>query len=170
MPAAPTALDADWLGACRRSVAGLERLLEDAATTADRVRETGTRGEGGDRTLVIDADAESVVFAELEALSAEGFRFHALSEERGEVDFGDPAVRVIIDPIDGSLNAKRHGLHYALSLAVAAGDTAADVVFGFVYDFGAARGVVGAARRGGLPQRRAPGPLGGRAALRLGQA
>ena len=136
MTTAPTALDADWLGACRRSVSGLRELLAAAATTVERAEETGTRGSGGDRTLVIDSDAEAVVFAELEALSAQGFRFHALSEERGEVDFGDRRVRVIIDPIDGSLNAKRHALHYALSVAVADGDTAGDVVFGFVHDFG----------------------------------
>jgi myo-inositol-1(or 4)-monophosphatase len=43
---------------------------------------------------------------------------------------------VIIDPIDGSLNAKRRISHYALSIAVAEGTTMADVVFGFVYDFG----------------------------------
>jgi myo-inositol-1(or 4)-monophosphatase len=136
MTTAPTALDADWLGACRRSVAGLRQLLAAAGTTAERAEETGTRGSGGDRTLVIDSDAEAVVFAELDALSSQGFRFHALSEERGEVDFGDRRVRVIIDPIDGSLNAKRHALHYALSVAVADGDTAGDVVFGFVHDFG----------------------------------
>jgi myo-inositol-1(or 4)-monophosphatase len=44
---------------------------------------------------------------------------------------------VIIDPIDGSLNAKRDACHYAVSLAVADGDTMADVAFGFVHDFGA---------------------------------
>jgi myo-inositol-1(or 4)-monophosphatase len=60
-----------------------------------------------------------------------------LSEERGEVDFGSSEVRVIIDPIDGSLNAKRHACHYALSVAVADGPTMADVDFAFVYDFGA---------------------------------
>ncbi len=136
MAIAPTALDADWLGVCRRSVAGLNQLLAAASTTAQRSEETGTRGSGGDRTLVIDADAEAVVFAELDTLSAQGFRFHALSEERGEVDFGDRQVRVIIDPIDGSLNAKRDALHYALSVAVADGETAADVIFGFVHDFG----------------------------------
>jgi myo-inositol-1(or 4)-monophosphatase len=43
---------------------------------------------------------------------------------------------VIIDPIDGSLNAKRRIPHHALSLAVASGTTMADVEFGFVYDFG----------------------------------
>ena len=82
------------------------------------------------------ASAESVVFAQLDRLSADGYRFVALSEERGEIDYGDPSVRVIIDPIDGSLNAKRGLPHHALSIAVAAGDTMADVVFGFVHDFG----------------------------------
>ncbi len=132
-----TALDADWLGACRRAVGGLQKLLEASPSTAERVLETGTRGSGGDRTLVLDSAAEAVVVAELDALAAEGYRFNALSEERGAIDYGDPTVRVIIDPIDGSLNAKRGAAHYALSIAVAAGTTMADVTFGFVHDFGA---------------------------------
>src|ERR1022692_2103039 len=98
MTSTRSALDADWLGACRRSVAGLERVLAAAPTTSARAAETGTRGSGGDRTLVIDRAAESVVLAELDALRAEGYSFHAFSEERGEVDYGDPGVRVIIDP------------------------------------------------------------------------
>jgi myo-inositol-1(or 4)-monophosphatase len=137
MTIAPTALDADWLGACRRAVAGLERLLAESPTTAERVQETGTRGSGGDRTLILDRDAETVMVAELDGLREEGYRFSALSEERGEMDYGDPGVRVIIDPIDGSLNAKRGALHYALSVGVADGDTMGDVAFAFVHDFGA---------------------------------
>jgi myo-inositol-1(or 4)-monophosphatase len=54
------------------------------------------------------------------------------------VDFGDESVLVIIDPIDGSLNAKRGIPHHALSVAVASGRTMGDVEFGFVYDFGTA--------------------------------
>jgi myo-inositol-1(or 4)-monophosphatase len=138
MTVSDSALDADWLGVCRRAVAGLERMLAGVTSTADRARETGARGSGGDRTLVIDQSAEDIVFAELDALSAAGLRFHALSEERGEVDYGSTAVRVIIDPIDGSLNAKRGIPHHALSIAVADGETMADVVFAFVYDFGPA--------------------------------
>ena len=42
----------------------------------------------------------------------------------------------MIDPIDGSLNAKRGLPHFALSIAVADGPTMADVTFGFVQDFG----------------------------------
>jgi myo-inositol-1(or 4)-monophosphatase len=131
-------LDVDWLGLCRRSVEGLRAVLAAHPSTAERAIETGERGSGGDRTLVIDEDAERVVLAELDALRRGGFRFTALSEERGAVDYGDPSVRVIIDPIDGSLNAKRGLPHHALSIAVADGETMADVVFGYVYDFGPA--------------------------------
>ena len=59
-----------------------------------------------------------------------------MSEERGEVDYGDDRVRVVMDPIDGSLNAKRDLPHHALSIAVADGPTMADVTFAYVYDFG----------------------------------
>src|SRR5881275_367655 len=139
MTSTRSALDADWLGVCRRATAGLEQMLSERPTIAERAVETGSRGSGGDRTLEIDRGAEQVVFAQLEELSREeGHRFMAISEERGEIDFGDPTVRVIIDPIDGSLNAKRGLPHHALSIAVADGATMADVVFAYVYDFGPA--------------------------------
>jgi myo-inositol-1(or 4)-monophosphatase len=136
MTPARSALDADWLGVCRRAVEGLEQLLAETPSTAERAVETGTRGSGGDRTLVIDRRAESVVISQLDALRDEGQRFTAISEELGEIDYGDASVRVVIDPIDGSLNAKRRIPHHALSIAVADGATMADVGFAFVYDFG----------------------------------
>jgi myo-inositol-1(or 4)-monophosphatase len=159
-----TALHADWLGLCQRSVQGLAEVLAATPTTIERARETGTRGSGGDRTLEIDSAAEVVVFDQLQALYDQGHRFSAISEERGEVDFGGGGVHVIIDPIDGSLNAKRDACHYALSVAVADGETMADVAFAFVHDFGAreqwwARRGEGAWRDGvaldpALPERR----------------
>ena len=60
----------DWLGAARAAVRELQEVLDAAPTTAERARETGTRGEGGDRTLEIDAAAEEAVFRRLEALHA----------------------------------------------------------------------------------------------------
>ena len=140
----------DWLAACRRAVDQVRSMLDARPTIAERVKETGTRGEGGDRTLLIDEAAEDVVFAELQGLHDAGARFTAISEERGVVDFGSPDVRVVIDPIDGSVNAKRGLPHFALSVAVAAGETMADVVFGFVRDFGPEEEWV--ARRGGGAQ------------------
>jgi myo-inositol-1(or 4)-monophosphatase len=93
-------------------------------------------GDGGDRTLLIDSDAEHAVFHELERLHDAGARFTAMSEERGEVAFGGRDVFVIVDPIDGSTNAKRGLPHHSMSIAVADGPTMADVVFGYVYDYG----------------------------------
>jgi myo-inositol-1(or 4)-monophosphatase len=117
-------------------VAGLSELFADTPSTRERAVETGTRGSGGDRTLVIDRGAERLVFDELDALRDHGHRFSVFSEELGEVDYGDPGIKVIVDPIDGSLNAKRGIPHHALSIAVAAGETMADVEFAFVHDFG----------------------------------
>jgi myo-inositol-1(or 4)-monophosphatase len=126
----------DWLGAARRAASALRAMLAERPAIAQRVLETGTRGEGGDRTLEIDALAEEAVLAELELLHRAGARFTAVSEERGIVDFGGDGTTVVIDPIDGSLNAKRGLPHHCVSIAVAEGPTMADVVFGFVQDFG----------------------------------
>jgi myo-inositol-1(or 4)-monophosphatase len=126
----------DWLGASRRAAAGLRAMLAEHPTIADRVQETGTRGEGGDRTLRIDEAAEDLVFAELQKLHDAGARFTVVSEERGTVDFDGDGTVVVVDPIDGSLNAKRRLPHHAVSIAVAEGPTMADVTFGFVRDFG----------------------------------
>ena len=129
-------LAADWLGASRRAAEALGDILVQRPTTAERVRETGQRGEGGDRTLVIDSDAEEAVFRELRRLYEDGARFTAISEERGRVDFGSPDVTVVVDPIDGSMNAKRGLPHHSVSIAVADGPTMGDIVFGYVYDYG----------------------------------
>jgi myo-inositol-1(or 4)-monophosphatase len=126
-------LSADWLGACRRSAEALGDIL---VSGGDPPRVTGTRGQGGDETLVIDADAEAAVFQELDALHADGVRFTAISEERGEIDYGSRDVLVVIDPIDGSTNAKRGLPHHSMSIAVADGPTMADVAFAYVYDYG----------------------------------
>jgi myo-inositol-1(or 4)-monophosphatase len=131
-----SALEADWLGVCRRAGDGLRAVLRDSPTTSERLRETGTTGQGGDRTLLIDQAAEDAVFSELQRLHDDGHRFTAIAEERGVVDFGGDDVRVVIDPIDGSTNAKRGLTHHALSIAVADGPTMADVVFGYVLDLG----------------------------------
>ena len=138
MSATRPVLEHDWLGASRAAAVELRGILGAADTRAERVAETGTRGGGGDRTLVIDADAEAAVFTQLDALHARGARFTAISEERGEIDYGtagEPPL-VIIDPIDGSTNAKRGLPHHALSIAVADGPTMGDVAFAYVYDFG----------------------------------
>jgi myo-inositol-1(or 4)-monophosphatase len=125
----------DWLGTCRRIVGGIGAMLEAHPSTAARAVEL-SRGAGGDRTLVIDAEAERLIFEELERLHAAGHEFTVVSEERGEVAYGAGELRVVVDPIDGSMNAKRGLWPYTVSIAVADGPSMADVSFGFVHDFG----------------------------------
>ena len=128
---------ADWLGICRRIVAAQRAVYAATPSSEARTVYEGV-GEGGDRTLVIDRECEDAVFAELEQLAAQGASFVAISEERGEVSFGSGGeARVVIDPIDGSLNARRTIPSHSLSIAVASGPSMADVEFGFVHDFGA---------------------------------
>jgi myo-inositol-1(or 4)-monophosphatase len=119
----------DWLGFCRRAAGAARDAVHAYANTAERAVETG-RGEGGDTAYVIDRAAEDAVFAEIEAL---GVPLVAISEERGELAVaGGNEVRVVIDPVDGSLNAKR-GLPFAcVSIAVASGPRMADVEVGWV--------------------------------------
>jgi myo-inositol-1(or 4)-monophosphatase len=151
----------DWLALCRRAAEGARAAVGAYATTAERAVQTG-RGEGGDMALVIDRAAEDAVFAELEEL---GVPLTAISEERGEVAVqGGGPTRVVIDPVDGSLNAKR-GLPFAcVSIAVAHGERMEDVEVGLVAEFDpprdwwAVRGG-GAFRDGEQLARLDPGPL-----------
>jgi myo-inositol-1(or 4)-monophosphatase len=138
---------ADWLGICRRIVAAQRRLFEATPGSEARTVYEGV-GEGGDRSLAIDRRCEDAVFVELEELAAAGASFVAVSEERGEVAFGGGgSARVVIDPIDGSLNTRRTLPSHSLSIAVASGASMADVELGYVYDFGAGEEFF--ARRGG---------------------
>src|SRR3954469_6180593 len=150
--------DPDWLALCRRAMVGVRSAFAQAP---DRSVETG-RGEGGDIALVIDRAAEDAIFAELEALE---LPLTAISEERGQVALaGGGPVHVVIDPVDGSLNAKR-GLPFAcVSIAVASGPTMGEVVFGYVGELEGpgewwARGGGGAFLGDGPLEPLTPGPL-----------
>jgi myo-inositol-1(or 4)-monophosphatase len=123
----------DWLDTCRLCVADIRDVLERLPTRAER--EPVLRlGKGGDDTTAIDDAAEAAV---VERLVARAEDFVLVSEELGVRQFGSGgARRVVVDPIDGSVNAKRGIPFFSFSLAVADGATMDDVVFGYVYDFG----------------------------------
>jgi len=119
----------DWLALCREAVDDVRRVLAELPTRADREPVVGA-GEGGDDTTAIDQAAERAVLARFDDVDDVTF----VSEEVGTL--GEGRVHVVIDPIDGSLNAKRGIGFFALSVAVASGPTMGDVDFGFVHDFG----------------------------------
>jgi myo-inositol-1(or 4)-monophosphatase len=135
----------DWLGFCRRAAGAARDAVQAYATTAERGVETG-RGEGGDTAYVIDRAAEDAIFAEIEGL---GEPVTAISEERGELQIaGGGEVRMVIDPVDGSLNAKR-GLPFAcVSIAIASGPRMADVEIGWVAELDPRISVGGESRPG----------------------
>jgi myo-inositol-1(or 4)-monophosphatase len=129
----------DWLALCRAAADDVERVLIALPWRADR-EPVLSAGEGGDDTTAIDAAAERVILARFAGVDAS-----IVSEEAGEVRGGEK--RIVIDPIDGSLNAKRGIPFFSLSIAVADGDTMGDVEFAYVYDFGS--GEEWTATRGG---------------------
>jgi myo-inositol-1(or 4)-monophosphatase len=119
----------DWLEICRASVEDVQRVLGELPTRIEREPVVG-QGLGGDETTAIDKAAEDAILARFRALDG----ITIVSEEAGRL--GDGSTIVVIDPIDGSLNAKRGIPFFSVSIAVAGGPTMADVHFGYVYDFG----------------------------------
>jgi myo-inositol-1(or 4)-monophosphatase len=119
----------DWLARCRAAVEDVRGVLAELPTRAEREPVVGA-GMGGDETTAIDAAAERAVLAHFSGLDD----VTIVSEELGVS--GDGGTYVVVDPIDGSLNAKRGIGFFSLSVAVADGPTMEDVHFGFVHDFG----------------------------------
>jgi myo-inositol-1(or 4)-monophosphatase len=89
-------------------------------------------GAGGDRTMELDRAAESIVLDELQALADRGERFSVLSEEVGLRSFGAPHPLVVVDPVDGSLNAKQGIPFFNVMLALLDGPHMGDTVAGSV--------------------------------------
>jgi myo-inositol-1(or 4)-monophosphatase len=119
----------DWRALCRDAVVDIRGVLAELPTRADREPVVGA-GMGGDDTTAIDQAAERAVLAHFAHLDD----VTVISEEAGTL--GEGRTYVVIDPIDGSLNAKRGIGFFSLSVAVASGPTMGDVEFGFVHDFG----------------------------------
>jgi myo-inositol-1(or 4)-monophosphatase len=119
-------------------------------------------GAGGDTTIELDRAAEDVVFAELARLAESGEKFSVLSEEAGQRSFGADYPLILVDPVDGSLNAKQGLPLYGLMLAVLDGPTVGDTFGGLVLnlttgeEWTAVRGH--GARRSGKPLARLASP------------
>lgn len=127
--------------------------IELAGTEAGRAEHS--QGAGGDITVELDRVAEDIVLGALERIAGRGERFSVLSEETGHVVHGSEWPLVLVDPIDGSLNAKQGLPLYAVMLTLLEGPNLGDATAGYVLNvptgevFTAVRG--GGFRRDGRP-------------------
>jgi myo-inositol-1(or 4)-monophosphatase len=124
-------MTSDWLAICRAAAEDARRVFDELPTRGERELVVGA-GMGGDDTTAIDAAVERAVVARFDQAGGD---FNLVSEELGHRGEGN-GTWVVLDPIDGSINAKRGLPFCSLSVAVAEGGTMDDVVFGYVYDFG----------------------------------
>jgi myo-inositol-1(or 4)-monophosphatase len=100
----------------------------------------------------IDRLAEETAFAAFAAAAERGLAFSVLSEEVGLRSFGSDFPLVVLDPIDGSLNAKQGVPCYAVMLSLMGGPTVADTRAGYVMNL--VNGEEFSAVRGGGAQHR----------------
>jgi len=128
----------DWLAVCRSAAGDVRAVLDQLPTRVER-EPVSRVGEGGDETTAIDQAAEDAILARFRDLDVT-----IVSEEIGR--FGNGSTLVVVDPIDGSLNAKRGIPFFSVSIAFAEGERMDDVFLGYVYDFGTGEEWVG--RRG----------------------
>lgn len=112
--------------------------LEAARAAAEAVRAsrephtyTGTINDGGDRVLALDIAADRAIGETLARLLAPG-SYATFSEESGLRGAPDRYPLLVIDPVDGSAQARRRHPDCAVSIAVAIGPTLADLVVGVV--------------------------------------
>jgi myo-inositol-1(or 4)-monophosphatase len=121
-----------WLDcAARMAAAGKAAAQGLYGTAAGRV--ILGRGAGGDRTLELDRACEAAILGVLGRDAPASYSL--VSEEAGSCGPSDAPWRVVVDPLDGSLNAKRGLEPFAASIAVADGGTLGDVVVGYIEDY-----------------------------------
>ena len=121
----------DWLDLFSRIGADVRRAVVPLSGT-EAGRAALSVGAGGDTTVELDRAAEEIVFAELESLARRGEKFCVLSEEAGHRSFGSDYPLLLVDPVDGSLNAKQGVPLFGLMLAVLDGPTVGDAFAGLV--------------------------------------
>ncbi len=106
----------------------IEKALKGMVGT-HKAKEKIKRGAFGDITVYIDKIAEDII---INSIKKSGFQCSVLSEEIGLVEIGKKLPIIIVDPIDGSLNAKRGIPYFSFSIALSEGVMSEDISIGYV--------------------------------------
>ncbi|MDG6939681.1 MAG: hypothetical protein JRN39_04680 [Nitrososphaerota archaeon] len=128
---------ADYFEFLRDALAASHGAVLAARKRGDSARSLGS-GYYGDETFQVDKDAEDAVVAVASAYFDSPV---IISEERGKVEGKGPWI--LMDPVDGSTNAKRDASVYATAIAVAEGDDFGSIVAAGVIDHVARRVIWG---------------------------
>ena len=127
-----TSLEDQWLQ-CAALMAAAGKAAAQPLYGTSRGRVALGKGAGGDETLEIDLACERAI---QEVLAREAPAPYALvAEESGIAGPEDAPWRVVVDPLDGSLNAKRGLEPFGVSIAVARGHTLGDVAVAYIEDY-----------------------------------
>lgn len=127
-----TTVETGWLRcASRMAAAGKREALRLYGTAPGRV--ALGQGAGGDRTLEIDRACEAAMQEVLEREAPAPHRL--ISEELGMAGPINAPWAVVMDPLDGSLNAKRGLEPFCASIAIAKGETLEDVAIAYIEDY-----------------------------------
>jgi len=123
-----------WVEELRKTGKKLLEIIPRVAGSADASVKL-RRGASGDQTFYIDEMAEKIVVEAVEKISQNGISFTLISEECGIKKFGtENNIKILLDPIDGSNNAKRGVPYYATSIAILDGERLRDILVGYVVD------------------------------------
>ncbi len=117
-----------WVELLRFIGAKVYEKINDVAGS-DKAKEVVGEGEFGDNTVYIDKLAEDTV---IDLVCKSNMACSILTEEKGWVEVKGKYPIVIVDPIDGSLNAKRGIPYYALSIGLAFDNTTDSITCGYV--------------------------------------
>lgn len=89
------------------------KLLDMISTAHDLSKEVGI-GADNEPTTAIDKFAENFLIREI----TKKHKCTIMSEERGIINFGDERLAFIIDPVDGTSNAKRTLCPFSVSIGI----------------------------------------------------
>ena len=126
----------DWLSVFRDIGSTLRSELPSIMGAEGGLTPLG-RGAGGDKTFPVDKWAEDIIITVLERIHRAGESFTLISEELGVRNFGESDLRLLVDPIDGSNNAKTGVPFFSTSLALIKGETLAGLQAGYVLNIAA---------------------------------
>lgn len=138
----------EWLTVARRMAAAGERAMLPLVGSREGRSPVG-RGEGGDTTVGLDARAEEAMLQVLDESAPAPCNL--VSEELGIRVCEGADCWVLVDPVDGSLNAKRGLNPFSGVVAVSWGPVLGDVALGCTRVYGSGEEYLAGLGRGVAP-------------------